>query len=58
LRVVRTESTTRGGGDEEDYLSQARARGATVIVADVPSGSEDVVQDIFQRHSASNLTVS
>jgi hypothetical protein len=47
-----------GGGDEEDYLSQARTRGATVIVVTVPAGSEDIVQDILQRHSASNLTVS
>lgn len=47
-----------GGDDEEDYLRQARARGATVIVVEVPSGSEDAVQDIFSRHRAANMTVS
>jgi hypothetical protein len=48
-----------GVGDaEEDYLSQARTRGATVIVVDVPSGMEDAVQDLFSRYSASNMTLS
>lgn len=47
-----------GTGDEENYLSQARARGATVIVVDAPSGMEDAIYDLFSRHDASNLTVS
>lgn len=47
-----------GDGDADDYLRQARSRGAVVIVVDVPSGSEDTVQDIFNRHSAANMTVS
>ncbi len=44
--------------DEDDYLRQARNRGATVIVVDAPSGMEDAIQDLFTRHSASNMTVS
>ena len=47
-----------GGGDEDDYLRQARDRGAVVIVVDAPSGTEDTIQDIFSRHSAANMTVS
>jgi hypothetical protein len=45
------------GDDAGDYLSQARARGATVIEVDVPSGMEDAVQDLFSRHGAANMTV-
>jgi hypothetical protein len=40
-----------------DYLRQAAARGATVIEVDVPSGMEDMVQDLFSRHGAANMTV-
>ncbi len=47
-----------GDDDGDDYLRQARSRGAVVIVVDAPSGSEDTVQDIFNRHSAANMTVS
>lgn len=44
--------------DEDGYLRQARARGATVVVADVPTGAEEAVRDLFGRHRASNMTVS
>ena len=47
-----------GDDDGDDYLRQARSRGAIVIVVDAPSGTEDTVQDIFNRHSAANMTVS
>jgi hypothetical protein len=47
-----------GDGDEDDYLRQARNRGAVVIVVDAPSGAEDTIQDIFSRHSAANMTIS
>lgn len=47
-----------GDGDEDDYLRQARDRGAVVIVVDAPAGTEDKVQDVFNRHSAANMTVS
>ncbi len=47
-----------GDGDGDDYLRQARSRGAIVIVVDAPSEAEDAVQDIFSRHSAANMTVS
>jgi hypothetical protein len=47
-----------GDGDADDYLRQARSRGAIVIVVDAPSGAEDAVQDVFSRHSAANTTVS
>jgi hypothetical protein len=47
-----------GEGDEDDYLRQARSRGAIVIVVDAPSGAEDTVQEIFSRHDAANMTVS
>ncbi len=47
-----------GDGDGDDYLRQARRRGAVVIVVDAPSGMEDTVRDIFSRHSAANMTVS
>lgn len=47
-----------GDGDEDDYLRQARDRGAVVIVVDAPAGAEDTVQDVFSRHSAANMTVS
>jgi hypothetical protein len=45
------------GDDAGDYLRQARARGATVIEVDAPSGMEDAVQDLFSRHGAANMTV-
>jgi hypothetical protein len=44
--------------DEDDYLRQARDRGATVIVVEAPSGTEDAIQDLFNRHKASNIAVS
>jgi len=44
--------------DGDDYLRQARDRGATVIVVDAPSGMEDAIEDLFNRHNASNMTVS
>jgi hypothetical protein len=47
-----------GTGDEETFLSQALARGATVIVVDAPSGVEEDIQDLFHRHDGSNVTVS
>jgi hypothetical protein len=47
-----------GSDDEDDYLRQARNRGATVIVVDAPSGTEDAIEDLLNRHNASNVTVT
>ena len=47
-----------GDDDGDDYLRQARGRGAIVIAVDAPSGTEDTIRDIFSRHGASNMTVS
>lgn len=44
-----------GGDDEDEYLRQARQRGATVITVDAPSQAEAAVRQLFERHSASNL---
>ena len=44
------------GDDEEAWLRQARDRGATLITVDAPSEIEEIVREIFERHSASNLT--
>ena len=42
--------------DEEAFLRQARDRGATVITVEAPSEVEEIVREIFERHSASNVT--
>jgi hypothetical protein len=48
-----------GVGDrEEDFLSQARDRGATVIVVEAPDGMEETIRRLFEGHGASNLSVS
>jgi hypothetical protein len=44
-----------GNDDEDEYLRQARQRGATVITVDAPSNAEAAVRQLFERHSASNL---
>jgi len=42
--------------DEETFLREARDRGATVITVEAPSEVEEIVREIFERHSASNVT--
>lgn len=43
-------------GSEEQFLRGARDRGATLITVDAPSEVEEIVRDIFERHSASNVS--
>jgi hypothetical protein len=45
------------GDSEEDFLSQARDRGATVIVVEAPDDMQETIRQLFDRHGASNLTV-
>jgi len=40
----------------EDYLHQARRRGATVITVDLPSDAEAAVTALFERYNASHIT--
>ncbi len=47
-----------GGDDEDDYLRQARDRGATVIVVHAPEEAEDQIRTLFSRHSGGNINVS
>lgn len=47
-----------GSDDGDDYLRQAGNRGATVIVVDAPSGTQDAIEALFKAHDASHITVS
>jgi hypothetical protein len=42
--------------DEETFLREAHDRGATLITVEAPDEVEEIVREIFERHSASNVT--
>jgi hypothetical protein len=56
LFAAGSEGLTGDEGDAEDYLRQARNRGATLITVEAPSEAEAMVRGLFERHSASNVT--